>query len=155
MGKLILNCLANIEIQNWISIIAIIVSILSMFFQICSERKTRIRTESALLYKEAYKKSLMEDIPLAKNEIKFVDLRITGTDNFIECLNSIRRKSYFFKNYDEKFCEKIKKYTQGLEDYIMESEVKIRDKDGYSKFEDELDSKLKYIYALVIKKFKV
>ena len=80
-----------------LSIIAIVISVIAMcseFFG--SQRISRINLE-AHFFEEIYNDYLLDKLPSARNKVTYNNNIVTGTEELVDVLNEIRRKSIFFK----------------------------------------------------------
>lgn len=101
-----------------IAIVAIVVSFCSVLFQIILENMRKKHDAKTVLYKEAYKEVFLDDIPRAMMRILYVNDIWTGSDELVDCLSVIRKRSYFFNYVDKDFGEKVKENCQEIEDFL-------------------------------------
>ena len=101
-----------------IAIVAIVVSFCSVLFQIILENMRKKHDAKTVLYKEAYKEVFLDDIPRAMMRIRYVNDIWTGSDELVDCLSVIRKRSYFFNYVDKDFGEKVKENCQEIEDFL-------------------------------------
>ncbi len=136
-----------------IAIIAIVVSFSGVVFQIVLEALRRKHEAKTVLYKEAYKTTFLDDIPCAMMKIKYINDIWTGSDAMIDCLSSIRKRSYFFNYVDEKFGENVKEKCQEIEDFLSDIDETKMTNEKYRKAYGELETKIQNLYDLVTKRF--
>lgn len=133
--------------------IAILVSFLTVRWQMKQEDKRQTIDLSSSYYKDIYWEYLIKKIPEARSFVshsKF-DNEILGTDTIIDELNNIRRDSIFFKFTDENFYNNICEKFQNLEDKYVKADKMIAKK--YEEFNDEVDVMLSEIYDLITSKY--
>lgn len=136
-----------------IAIIAIVVSVGSVIFQVLWEKKRQRYEKKTILYKEAYKEIFLDEIPIAERKIRYVQGVWCGTNDMVECMRKIRLKSYFFKYVDDHFREQIKGKSQNIEDFLLELEGQKLTNEKYRSKYDELEKKLGELYDTVLPKF--
>lgn len=92
-------------------------------------------------------------------EIKFEEKLIsevgvlTGTDDLIECLNSMRKDFLYFQYADTPFFDGLKDKLQGLEDYLILAEEHPLAEEKAMSFLHHVDSSLSHIYEDVVAHF--
>lgn len=136
-----------------IAIVAIVVSFCSVLFQIILENMRKKHDAKTVLYKEAYKEVFLDDIPRAMMRIRYVNDIWTGSDELVDCLSVIRKKSYFFNYVDKDFGEKVKENCQEIEDFLACIDQTELTNEKYRKSYTELENKIQKIYDLVTKRF--
>lgn len=132
-----------------IAIVAIVVSFCSVLFQIILENMRKKHDAKTVLYKEVF----LDDIPRAMMRIRYVNDIWTGSDELVDCLSVIRKRSYFFNYVDKDFGEKVKENCQEIEDFLACIDQTELTNEKYRKSYTELENKIKKIYDLVTKRF--
>lgn len=136
-----------------LSIIAIVISVIAIGFEFFgSQRINRINLE-AKFYEEIYNDFLLEKIPCARNKLTYNNNIISGTEELIDVLNEIRRKSLFFKYRDEKYYEKLCKYLQDFEDELVKKSDVSLDNEQFCTFTKYVNDSLEEIYNIIISKY--
>ena len=109
-----------------IAILALVVSVIVPIIEDRRERKiNKINLESEF-YKEIYKEHLIKLIPNARKYIGFTESgRLRDTEELREELNKLRQDSLYFLYSDKEYYKELRRLTQGLEDYLINSEEKI------------------------------
>lgn len=141
------------EASDVIAIIAIVVSVGSVIFQVLWEKNRKKNEEKTILYKEAYKVIFLEEIPIAEKKIQYVQGVWCGTDEMVECMKKIRLKSYFFKYIDVNFGKHIKDKSQDIEDFLLKLEGQELTNEQYRSNYGELEKKISSLYDTVLPKF--
>ncbi|MGX7202408.1 hypothetical protein BCR22_07460 [Enterococcus plantarum] len=141
------------KIESWLSIIAVIVSVVSLFWQNYKENKHHKANLESEYFKEIYLDYLVNEIPKARKPIVFSNGKIIGTDQMIEVLNNIRQDSLFFKFEDNKYYDQIYSKLQSLENKYVESSDVNMTNDEFSKFHSETDSSMTEIYRIITNKY--
>lgn len=100
-----------------------------------------------------YKEVFLDDIPRAMMRIRYVNDIWTGSDELVDCLSVIRKRSYFFNYVDKDFGEKVKENCQEIEDFLACIDQTELTNEKYRKSYTELENKIKKIYDLVTKRF--
>lgn len=136
-----------------LSIIAIVISVIAIGFEFFgSQRINRINLE-AKFYEEIYNEFLLEKIPNARNKLTYNNNILSGTEDLIDVLNDIRRKSLFFKYRDEKYYENLCKHLQDFEDELVQKSDVSLDNEQFCKFTKYVNDSLEEIYNIIISKY--
>ena len=104
-------------------------------------------------YEEIYNNFLVTKIPEARNKLIYNNNRISNTDELIDVLNDMRRKSLFFKYQDEKFYKKICDLLQSLEDKLVTDGDESLDSDEYCSFTKEVKESIDKIYKTIFDRY--
>ncbi|KST97857.1 hypothetical protein [Lactococcus lactis] len=143
--------------SNWfgpssiLSIIAIIISIGTLFFQNYKNEKHHRTNLEAGYFKDIYLEYLLKEIPRSRQKVIFNGEKITGTDDIIEVLNLIRQDSLFFKYKSPEYYRKIVHKIQELEDKYIDP--KVSDSDSFAEFHAEVEKLLSDIYRIIFDEY--
>lgn len=130
----VMQSTTKINLELVLSIIAIVISIITIFIEFCgNQRVNRINLE-ANFYEKIYNEFLIDKIPNARNAIVYNNNKVSGADELIDVLNDMRRKSLFFKYKEEKFYNTLCKKLQDLENELVKKSDLELDSDDYCKF---------------------
>lgn len=141
----------GLEISDILAIVAIIVSVGTLFWQSYKSEKHHTANLEAEYYKVIYWDYLLKKIPQARNLVVHSKNGLTGESMIIEVLNNLRKDSLFFKYKDPKFYEDIKTKTQMLEDlYTDPGEL---DNDNFINFYCKAEKLLSEIYRIINKQY--
>lgn len=140
----------QINLELVLSIIAIVISVITIFIEFYgNQRVNRINLE-ANFYKKIYNEFLIDKIPNARNAIVYNNNIVSGADELIDVLNDMRRKSLFFKYKEEKFYNTICKKMQDLENELVKKSDLELDSDDYCKFVEYIKKALEEIYDIIL-----
>lgn len=132
----------SLTLELLLSILAIIISVFSVFFEYYwSQRINRTNLE-ADFFKDIYGDYLMKKIPAARTVFHYSNHILSDTDDLIEVLNDIRRSSLFYKYKDKKFYKKLCTLLQGLEDKLVQNTGITLDDEYYGLFVNEVNMEL-------------
>ena len=138
---------------------AIIVSICSLLIttvltvvQLINSNRNNRRNLQANLIKDMYEDLLVIKIPKGREYIHFDGNKITGVDNLIDAISSIRRSSLFFKKVDKKYYEGIREACQSLEEFLNDSTKGYRSSE-FNEFMNRIDRDIDNIYSLISDKY--
>ncbi|MBA3926898.1 hypothetical protein [Listeria rustica] len=145
--------LEGFNIDNALSILAIIISAGVLIVQIVIEKKVNKKNLEFNLFNDIYKEYLIKKIPEAKSFLTFSESRVTGTDTLVQVLNDLRQDSIFYKNTDEKFYLKLIKNVQEFEDDLVKTMNSTYDNDEFAKFINSTNQKYNKISMIIQKKF--
>lgn len=139
---------SEVNVELILSIIAIIISVVSIIMQRKNSKDSVRVSLEADYYLNIYKEYLMEKIPKACQVIRFSDEKLLDVDSLIDELNNMRRASLFFKYYDEKFYEEIYDALQNLENKLVSKSGDMSN-ENYAKFIPELNQDITSIYDII------
>lgn len=132
-------------ISNFIAFLALGISIYGLY----REKKNH----EFDLFSELYKDFLILRLPTARDKVRITASgRITGINEFINELNSLRKKSIYFKYTDFQFFEELRKKLWDLEDYLTMIEEPCTG-EVRENFDREVNMRLSNIYRCLLKKF--
>lgn len=141
---------------NWelvLSIVAIIISLIAIVFELLGNQRINSINLEARFYEKIYEDFLLDQLPNARNRMVYNNNLVTGADGLIDVLNDMRRKSLFFKYKDSKFYADLCRLLQQIEDELVRKSDKKLDDDEYCEFVDFIKLKMEEIYALIIDKY--
>lgn len=143
---------ASVKIEFLLSVIAIIISIGSIFFEYFWNQKINRTNLEADFFKDIYGVYLMKKIPEARRIIHYNNNNISDTDDLIRVLNEIRQDSLFYKYKDKDYYKLLCKNLQGLEDKLVEKTGRMSD-DDYAEFIQEINTDIENIYDIIMRKY--
>jgi len=141
-----------ISLELLLSIVAIIISIGSIFFEYFWNQKINRTNLEADFFKDIYGEYLMRRIPEARNVIHYNAQKVSDTDDLINVLNDIRQASLFYKYKDKIYYKMLCEKLQGLEDTLVKRTGKMSD-DDYAEFIQEINTDIEAIYDIIMKKY--
>lgn len=138
--------------MEWDNVISICAAVVALLSAIDAHRQNykinRINLQSGYL-DQIYKEHLIYRIPESRKYIEFLHDRLSGTDQLVDELNSIRRDSLYFYFNNKKFFDKLKKKLQWLENYLMEREGKFYTPNEQKHIYITIQKRLEDIYACI------
>lgn len=145
---------STVSLELLLSIIAILISIFSIFFEYVWNKKINRINLEADFFKEIYGDYLMKEIPNARNYFHYNNHILSDTGDLIDVLNEIRRSSLFYKYKDKKFYIDLCVCLQGLEDELVGKEGKIfKDDDDYTEFISGINKDIEKLYSIIMNKY--
>lgn len=142
----------SLNLELFLSILAIIISIGSLFFEYFWNQKINRTNLEADFFKNIYGEYLMKEIPEARQFFHYNNHELSGTDDLIEVLNKIRQSSLFYKYKDKDYYNVLCNKLQDLEDKLVKKTGKISD-DDYADFIQEVNNDIETIYDIIMKKY--
>ena len=136
-----------------IAILALGASIVSLIWTIQHSKKAQKITLEADYFRTIFKDYLVRKFPKAREKIFFQKNKISGHKEFIDQLNSLRRKLSYFRYTDKQFYENLKTELQKLEDFILSAMNKSYESSEQTDFNISCDSQLSSIYELITKRY--
>lgn len=142
-----------LSLELVLSILAIVISILSVFFEYLWTQKINRTNLEADFFKDIYGDFLMKKVPEARNYIHYNNQLVSDTENLIDVLNDIRRASLFYKYKDKKFYNDLCEQLRKLEDILVTKTDKMLDNDDYSDFIQEINAGIESIYNIIMNRY--
>lgn len=142
----------SVTLELVLSVLAIIISILSVLFEYFWNQKINRTNLEADFFKDIYGEYLMRKIPEARNVIHYNNQIVSDTEDLINVLNDIRQASLFFKYKDKDYYKTLCEKLQGLEDKLVKKSGKMSD-DDYAEFIREINQDIEGIYDIIMKKY--
>lgn len=138
------------QIKDWdLSIVAIIVSLVSLYF---SNANNKINLEATYI-DQIFQNYMLIKIPEGRKQITHSNGEVKGTDNLIETLNEMRQDSLYYSYQDKKFYEELNRGLQDLEDYLVNQGDKNISNEEFSDFITTISKYLSNIYNLIHDKY--
>lgn len=133
-----------------VSILAILISIGTLFCETKREYKiTRMEMENEF-YTEIFKTHLIKKIPKARSVMRFDQSNhLKDSEPLIDELNEIRHDSLYYMYNNREFYLKLKEKLQTLEDFLVENQAKTIIADEQTLFLSNVQEKLNDIYNTI------
>lgn len=128
------------ETSDYISIIALLVSIGALVYQIYSNRNTIERD----LYAAVFREYLMVRIPEGRNQLSIVDGRL-HSQQLQQCLSDLRRDILYFKFNNTVFYKALNDIIINIDDLVVSINNEENERDIQSKLM-EIDLLINGIY---------
>lgn len=141
------------DISDILSLLAIIISIASVFYQWRNDVKLNTINLEAEYFKEIYEKHLLYDLPSARKYLYFHGNKLEGYEKLMDELNTIRNDSLYFLYSDNRFYDELKFVLQELEDYLgncANQELSIPNQEVVM---EGIQEKMETIYDTIIQKY--
>lgn len=146
------NCVAQTtenSLSLWISIIAIVISIVAIVIE-KSNSRSQLRID---FFAEHFRDALSNKIPDARKKIKFQDERMIGCEELQDSLAEMRRDSDYFKYASPRFYKKFVDANQDVEDYFIDGLNRNYGESRQKIFLEEGDKKLRRLYKIINRKY--
>lgn len=146
----------NISLENILSFLAIVVSVLSFIINLYFENKRSKREVATRIFQDIYFKYMHYTIPRADSNISFNSTsgKLEGITEMTIILNKLRKKSNSYKFTDKEFYDELVDYIVRLEDFYSDSLNKVTDKERYQRFQNDSTQKVKGLYDVLNKKLE-
>lgn len=141
------------DTSDVLSAIAIVVSICSAAYQWYLDSHMNRTNLEAEYFRNLYMKSLLYHLPASRKYIRFSRKRLVDFDEMVKELNTIRQNSLYFLYSDPNFYDCIKKATQDLEDYLIESSQKNIEVEDEMNVLQTIQQKIEEIYKILNNKY--
>lgn len=137
----------GITVADILAIVAILVSIVTSCVTIKKERESARKDHELALFGDIYKDYLINRFPVARSKLSISEEGVlSGTDDLIDCLNSMRKDFLYFRYSDSLFYDRLKKHLQGLEDDLILSEENHFTKESATGFLHRVEQSIQQIY---------
>lgn len=146
------NCFAQSSensLSLWISIIAIVISVVAIMIEKSSSR-SQLRID---FFSDHFRDALSNKIPDARKKIKFQNERMVGCEELQNTLAEMRRGSDYFKYASPRFYKKFVEANQDVEDYFIDGLNRNYGESRQKEFLEEGDRKLRRLYKIINRKY--
>lgn len=144
----------NITVTDLLAIVAILVSIVTSVVTGKKEKEHAKKEHELAIFGDIYKDYLVNRFPVARSKLHISEEGVlTGTDDLIECLNSMRKDFLYFKYTDALFFDRLKGKLQSLEDCLILAEEKPLTEEIALEFLHHVELSLVHIYEDVATHF--
>lgn len=142
------------ELSDWLSLIAILVSVFTIFYQHKVEKKINDINLSIPFFEKIYFEALTKTIPDAQDAIyhDHEKQKIVGISNMKTALREIRKNERFFQYSNADYFDKVHRQSMYL-DELLSKNIDI-DKTAYLKFEKEIEEELVKLYNMILTQYK-
>lgn len=136
-------------ISNVIALVALAISL----YGAIREHTTEKRSHEFDIFRDVYQEFLVKRLPEARSQISITQSgAVSGTDNFINELISLRKASIYFQYTEPEFYEDLRKKLWALEDYLIMLPTPFVG-EPRTDFDREMNKKLMAIYHCLLKRF--
>ncbi len=139
------------RLSDTLSVIAIIISIMTVFFEFYYTTHNNKSSLMSIYYSETYKKYLTNLIPDARMAISYNKQTkvLSGTDMLEEVILDIRKDSLYFKYQNKKFYNKLMEKLDLIDDLLVLNGQTRLAWNSYKEFETKLDDIIAKMYELI------
>lgn len=139
------------KLSDALSVIAIIISIMTVFFEFYYTAHNSKNSLMSIYYSETYKKYLTRLIPDARMAIPYNRQTkiLSGTDTLERVILDIRQESLYFKYQNKKFYNNLMKKLDLIDDLLVLNGQQRLAWNSYKEFEMKLDDIIAKMYELV------
>lgn len=133
-----------------ISIIALIGSIISFIITFYQNQKITSLNLQVRYFEKIFDKYLIEEIPKARNYIKYINNKLIDVDKLINVLDDIKIDSLYFKYNNNKFYKEVTNAIDDLTSFLSNcSNMNEPDQDKQSNNIIEIGNKITVIYQII------
>lgn len=129
---------------------ALIASGVSLYKSIKHEKKLNSINLISDFYLDVFKEFLINDIPIAREKLRFSGNKLTGSKDLFNVLGKMKRKSLFFLYTNRNFFKNLKKEIDELEKYISDSSNKTVDSSEQTEIMNMISTKIEKLFGLII-----
>lgn len=139
------------RLSDTLSVIAIIISIMTVFFEFYYTTHNNKSSLMSIYYSETYKKYLTNLVPDARMAISYNKQTkvLSGTDMLEEVILDIRKDSLYFKYQNKKFYNKLMQKLDLIDDLLVLNGQTRLAWNSYKEFETKLDDIIAKMYELI------
>lgn len=139
------------RLSDTLSVIAIIISIMTVFFEFYYTTHNNKSSLMSIYYSETYKKYLTNLVPDARMAISYNKQTkvLSGTDMLEEVILDIRKDSLYFKYQNKKFYNKLMEKLDLIDDLLVLNGQTRLAWNSYKEFETKLDDIIAKMYELI------
>ena len=139
--------------EFWLSLAAVILSVISIFCSgILNKKINNINLQADIII-DVVKSFIKDKLPQAREKVRFNRGKLLGVEYLQNVLNDFRKDIIFIRYVDSRFFNKVKKYSQDLEDYVVENEGKKFESFEQENVQKNITRKMVKIMKLINKKY--
>lgn len=136
-------------ISNIIALAALVISLCGAIREHIMEK----RSHEFEIFRDVYQEFLVKRLPETRSQISITQSGVvSGIDNLIDELISLRKASIYFQYAEPQFYEDLKNKLWALEDYLVMLPTPLIG-EPRTDFDHEMNKKLIAIYRCLLKKF--
>lgn len=131
-----------------ISICALVVSIISPFFEYAWNKKINEKNLASEYFKEIFGDVIYIELPRAREYIHFDGNVISGTEELEKVMRKLRQKLIYYKKSDPNFYDGLLTVIQNFENHLVVQAVKV-DSGSFAEFYNKVDDYIEQIYTYI------
>lgn len=136
-------------VSNIIALVAIVISL----YGLIREHNVEKRAHEFDIFRDVYQEFLVKRLPEARSQVSITRAgSVSGIDNFVAELVSLRKASIYFQYAEPQFYEDLRSKLWDLEDYLVMLPIPFTGEPRVN-FDHEVNAKLKAVYQCLLKKF--
>ncbi|HEL2460934.1 MAG: hypothetical protein MSS16_08765 [Streptococcus orisratti] len=141
----------GVELSDWLSIIAIIVSFLAVIATFYLENWRLKRESDSKFFQDIYFSYMKSKIPKAEAKLRFDhnSNRIDGVSEILSVLKNLRKKSSPYKFLDTEFYNQFTQFIENTEDFYSRKQNTVTDSQKFESFQTESRQKISQLYDLL------
>lgn len=150
-----LKCLSMLHMANTLSIIAIVISLFTLFIEFYRDLKINKTNLKSEYFKQLYFEILLEKIPKSRNDLVFGNNGfLLNYDSFIGLFFMILDKSMYYKYTDSKYYYNLKESIESLEDYVFEAANVSFSAELRQSVLSDIDERVENIFSVLTDKYE-
>lgn len=134
------------KLSDYLSLIAIIVSIATVWLN-------KIKQDKMNEYeftKELYREDILNTLPKLRNQLRNTKIKgVTGVDELDDEIKKLTEKVLYFKYTHKDVYKKLRAELMSFDDFLVDSK-KTMDGETYSEFEEGVNQYLEKIYKILV-----
>ncbi len=144
------------EVSEWISLgiaaLAFIVSIISLVINHMQNKKLSSLSMQARYYEKIFDEYLIDTIPISREYIKYIDNKLIDAERLNDTLDTMKKKSLYFKYNNDKFYKELIKTIENLQKKLADySNVTETDQDKQYENIATIKEDITEIYHIIYK----
>ena len=154
MTSTIYAAASSIKLSDWLSIIAIIISLLAIITTFYLENRRLKRESDSKFFQDIFFQYMKLTIPKAEARLRFdhKEDRIDGVVDILPVLKNLRKKSSPYKFIDIEFYNEFTQFIESTEDFYADKQNTVRDIQKFESFQKESRQKISELYGILNKK---
>lgn len=148
----------GVELSDWLSIVAIIVSCIAIIATFYLENRRLKKESDSKFFQDLYFSYMKLTIPKAEAKLRFDHnsnrIDETGIDGLLSVLKNLRKKSSPYRFLDKEFYDRFTKFIENSEEFYSNKQNTVTDYQKFETFQVESRQKITELYDILNKKYQ-
>lgn len=146
----------GVELSDWLSIIAIVVSCIAIIVTFYLENRRLKRESDSKFFQDIYFSYMKLTIPKAEAKLRFdyESNRIDGISGLLSVLKNLRKKSSPYRFLDTEFYNRFTKFIENSEEFYSNKQNTVTDYQKFESFQVESRQNITDLYDILNKKYQ-
>lgn len=134
------------ELADWLSLIAIIISIITLW----RNKKIQEKLNEYEFTNELYRENILNTLPKLRNQLRNTDINgVTGVNELDDEIKKLAENILYFKYTHKDIYKKLRTELMNFDDFLVNSNKQM-DGEMFGEFQEEINKYLEKIYKILV-----